>query len=181
MADNPQTPIPDDLMTPATEWAELHHLHMIEGKEHFISIIEQIQKDALKAEQKNKNEPNIPDDLMKSAEDWAEYYLTLLPSECGFTIKSVAPLKAIIRAIQQDALKAERARPDRLREVVKSLMPFEIVNGDSGRRTNPSNNINLNSNHSWLVSAPERSQHKLRMKLDRLGQALAETEPKEAL
>lgn len=47
-------------------------------------------------------------------------------------------------------------------EALKVLGPFELVNGDCGKRLNPHNNVNLNTNIAWVVGKGERSAHKQR-------------------
>lgn len=43
---------------------------------------------------------------------------------------------------------------------IKKLFPFELVQGDSIKRTNPHSAVNLNSNATWLVSQEKKAAHK---------------------
>ena len=49
-----------------------------------------------------------------------------------------------------------------LHHKVKGIFPFELVQGDCIKRTNPHSAVVLNSGAAWLVSQDGRSAHKVR-------------------
>lgn len=50
----------------------------------------------------------------------------------------------------------------RLIEALRELAPFELVTGDTIKRTNPHSAVNLNSTETWVVSSGNRSAHRSR-------------------
>lgn len=68
---------------------------------------------------------------------------------------------------------APDARFDRLKAAVEALGPFDIVQGDSIRRTTPHSGQVLNSSAAWLASAGDKAAHKIATRYAELMEALA--------
>lgn len=50
-------------------------------------------------------------------------------------------------------------------EVMQSVKPIAVVQGDAAQHTNPHTKIMLNSSAAWLVTDADKSAHKNRVKL----------------
>lgn len=62
----------------------------------------------------------------------------------------------------------------KLVEALESVMPIAVVQGDAAQHTNPHAKQMVNSNCAWLITAADRTAHKLRVSMSVAQQALAE-------
>lgn len=67
---------------------------------------------------------------------------------------------------------------EELLEALKLLCPFELVQGDAIRRTNPHSKQMLNSNECWAVSSGRFPAFKIRKSIETINKAIASAEQK---
>jgi hypothetical protein len=68
----------------------------------------------------------------------------------------------------------------KLMDALKLLAPFELVSGDTIKRTSPHSTVNLNSNATWAVSADGKSAHKVREAIAVINEAITHIEDGES-
>lgn len=62
-----------------------------------------------------------------------------------------------------------------VRELVTAFLavkPVALVSGDATQHLNPRSRLMLNSNAAWLVTAEDKTAHKMRMKMEKSQEAL---------
>ncbi len=94
--------------------------------------------------------------------------------ECWDTMTYPTVYDALYESANCSECKPERESGE-LIKALKFLAPFELVSGDTIKRTSPHSTVNLNSNATWAVSAEGRSAHKVREAIMTINSALTDS------